>query len=158
MTVLRSEFAEEFSDVSKNKIKKVYLKNLKNFGHVKPLVNRPEVILADTLAESAAAEDLADSKADESQAVAGKKKKGKKATKVKLTVAEVENNWSWALNPNLMDKYTNMTVEEARTPTSVIIDAINSEKLKSKDFWTGKTSTPHDWKAALKDKNMKTSL
>ncbi|OLY83099.1 hypothetical protein AYI68_g2773 [Smittium mucronatum] len=147
------DFPAEFDKVSKTKIKKVYLKNLKNFGHVRP------IILRDAPTENVSTENSVASEAnvEESNAVAGKKGKKQKVKKAQ-GVGALKENWAWSLNSSLVEKYKNMNIEDARIPSGVILDRINKERLKSKDFWTGKTDLPHDWKDQLTKKGQKTSL
>ncbi|PVU85647.1 hypothetical protein BB559_006900 [Furculomyces boomerangus] len=128
-SVVHKEFPAEFEGVTKTALKKIYLKNLKNFGHVRARIVRD-------------AEKVEEIKKNQENKINKDKKEA----------------WVWTLEDHLKEKYINLPIDQARIPPKTILDSINTERQKSKDFWLGKTDEPHDWKQTLIDSNKKTSL
>ncbi|KAJ1995810.1 hypothetical protein GGI25_000314 [Coemansia spiralis] len=113
-------FPEQFGNISRNKFKRVYVKNLKEFKQiiVKPLRD-PEALEA-----------------------------LRKDPKSRVTSARREA-WMVSVSEATASKFTAENSELDNNQAG-ILDKIESARLKSKGFWEGKTNTPYDWRSILK--------
>ncbi|KAJ2063164.1 hypothetical protein GGI17_001900 [Coemansia sp. S146] len=125
---LHNSFPDNFSGMSRHKFKRVYLKNLKEFKHIKIKVHRDPELL--------------------------EKLRNDPDSRVTPTDKEA---WMVEVADSLARKYLTGDVDLGVNHKE-ILDKINSERAKSKDFWEGKTNVPHDWRAVLKAAGEKTSL
>ncbi|KAJ1903413.1 hypothetical protein LPJ81_003073, partial [Coemansia sp. IMI 209127] len=57
--------------------------------------------------------------------------------------------WMIHINENLEARYS-VPDGNADPNHAEILERVDGERTKSKDFWEGKTNTPHDWKTILK--------
>ncbi|KAJ1827834.1 hypothetical protein LPJ73_005855, partial [Coemansia sp. RSA 2703] len=118
----------QFKAVSRHKFKRVYLKNLKEF---KQITVKP---LRDP-------EFIAKLREDPESRVSPTKKEA----------------WVVTIAESLMEKYLSGEVDLNKSSAG-IVDTIEKERSKSKDFWEGNSNTPHDWRAILEASGHKTSL
>ncbi|KAJ2811504.1 hypothetical protein H4S07_002023 [Coemansia furcata] len=125
---LHKSFPDNFQGMSRHKFKRVYLKNLKEFKHIKIKVHRDPDLL--------------------------EKLRNDPESRVTLTDKEA---WMIEVEDSLAKKYLTGDVDLG-VSHKVILEKINTERAKSKDFWEGKTNVPHDWRAVLKAAGAKTSL
>ncbi|KAJ1721475.1 hypothetical protein LPJ53_004010 [Coemansia erecta] len=121
-------YPEQFKAISRHKFKRVYLKNLKEF---KQIIVKP---LRDP-------ELLAKLREDPESRVTGTRKEA----------------WVVTISESLMQKYLSGEVDLSKSSTE-IVETIEKERSKSKDFWEGNSNTPHDWRAILEASGHKTSL
>ncbi|KAJ1931071.1 hypothetical protein FBU59_006839 [Linderina macrospora] len=125
---LHKGFPAEFKGLSRHKFKRVYLKNLKEFKHIKVKpVRDPETLV---------------------------RLRTDPDSRVGVTDKDA---WLISIDESLAVKYQTGQVDLA-VDHKQILSRIETERSKSKDFWEGKTNTPHDWKAALEAAGHKTSL
>ncbi|PIA19141.1 hypothetical protein COEREDRAFT_5667 [Coemansia reversa NRRL 1564] len=119
---LMTTFEDQFKGVSYTKFKDVYLKNLREFKQVdvKPCND------ADLL----------------------KKIKANFATEFPSEPTP-KTIWIVSIKTSLAARYASGAIGE-NTDTKEIIQKVESERLRSKDFWQGKSNEPHDWKAIAK--------
>ncbi|KAJ1954129.1 hypothetical protein EC988_002597 [Linderina pennispora] len=125
---LHKGFPQQFKGMSRHKFKRVYLRNLKEFSHIKVKpVRDPEVL---------------------------QKLREDPDSRVGMTDKDA---WLFSIDESLAAKYQSGQVDLA-VDHNQILDLIGAERAKSRDFWEGNTNTPHDWKAALEAAGHKTSL
>ncbi|KAJ2718369.1 hypothetical protein GGI07_005788 [Coemansia sp. Benny D115] len=67
------------------------------------------------------------------------------------------NVFVYKICENIAAKYMSGEVDLLKSSIK-IVDAIDAEKAKSKDFWEGKTNTPHYWKSVLEAAGEKVKL
>ncbi|KAJ2905814.1 hypothetical protein GGI21_004122 [Coemansia aciculifera] len=125
---LHTSYPDNFKGMSRHKFKRVYLKNLKEFKHIKVKVCRDPDVL--------------------------EKLRNDPESRVSTTAKEA---WMIEVEDSLARKYLSGDVDLGVNHKH-ILDKINSERTKSKDFWEGKTNVPHDWRAVLNAAGEKTSL
>ncbi|KAJ1906084.1 hypothetical protein LPJ71_004389 [Coemansia sp. S17] len=125
---LHNSFPDNFKGMSRHKFKRVYLKNLKEFKHIKIKVHREPELL--------------------------ERLRNDPESRISVTDKEA---WMVEVADSLARKYLSGDVDLGVNHKE-ILDKINSERTKSKDFWEGKTNVPHDWRAVLKAAGEKTSL
>ncbi|KAJ2879199.1 hypothetical protein IWW38_006163 [Coemansia aciculifera] len=125
---LHTSYPDNFKGMSRHKFKRVYLKNLKEFKHIKVKVCRDPDVL--------------------------EKLRNDPESRVSTTAKEA---WMIEVEDSLARKYLSGDVDLGVNHKQ-ILDKINSERTKSKDFWEGKTNVPHDWRAVLNAAGEKTSL
>ncbi|KAJ1778743.1 hypothetical protein LPJ77_000048 [Coemansia sp. RSA 2523] len=121
-------FPNEFAGISRCKFKETYIRNLKEF---KQVIVKP---CCDPEVITAMAADP--------------------DTRVRPGQKTI---WLASIPDQLAAKY--VPGNPAMTTSNIeVLDAIDEERTKSKDFWTGETNKPHDWKAILKEAGKPTSL
>ncbi|KAI8324863.1 hypothetical protein GQ54DRAFT_41483 [Martensiomyces pterosporus] len=125
---LHKSFPEQFRGVSRHKFKRVYLRNLKEFQHIKVKPCRESELLEKLRADP-------ESRVGHLDKVA----------------------WLIHIGDSLAPKYTSGSVD-LNTSHKTILDRIETERAKSKDFWEGRSNTPHDWRAVLEAAGHKTTL
>ncbi|KAJ2464537.1 hypothetical protein EV174_006796 [Coemansia sp. RSA 2320] len=125
---LHTSFPENFKGVSRHKFKRVYLRNLKEFKHIKIKVCRDPEIL--------------------------QKLRNDPESRVGPTDKDA---WLIEIEDSLARKYLTGDVDLGVNHKD-ILSKITSERAKSKDFWEGKNNTPHDWRAVLNAAGHKTKL
>ncbi|KAJ2478014.1 hypothetical protein IWW47_006149 [Coemansia sp. RSA 2052] len=125
---LHNSFPDNFHGMSRHKFKRVYLKNLKEFKHIKIRVHRDPDLL--------------------------ERLRNDPESRVSPTDKEA---WMIEVEDSLACKYLRGDVDLGVNHKQ-ILDKIDVERSKSKDFWEGKTNVPHDWRAVLKAAGEKTSL
>ncbi|KAJ2859392.1 hypothetical protein FB639_005788, partial [Coemansia asiatica] len=118
-TAAHKSFPEQFKGVSRHKFKRVYLKNLKEFKHVEIKPVRDPEVL----------------------------EKLRQDPESRVTAAKKEA-WLVRISDSLITKYESGKVDLG-TSHKNIIEKIEQERSKSKDFWAGSTNKPHDWRAVL---------
>ncbi|KAJ2324602.1 hypothetical protein IWW51_003195 [Coemansia sp. RSA 2702] len=121
-------FPQEFKNMSRHKFKSVYITNLKEFKQIREKPTRDPEVI----------EELA--KDPDSRVKSGQ-----------------TDVWVISMEDAAATKYTSGSVDLA-TSHNKIQKAIDRERTKSRDFWEGKSNTPHDWKAILESSGQKTSL
>ncbi|PVU95492.1 hypothetical protein BB561_001784 [Smittium simulii] len=129
---LQQKFPQQFGSVTTSQLKRVYLTSLKNLKHIKPRrCIDPEIVArykSSILNNS-------------------------------CNVKKQDTVWRWTLSDKLLQKYKDLSYEELTTTTApMILKDIDMEKQKSIDFWKGRTTTPHDWKASLEKMGKKTHI
>ncbi|KAJ2783230.1 hypothetical protein H4R18_001831 [Coemansia javaensis] len=125
---LTTRFPQQFGSVSRTKFKAVYLKNMKEFGQIKVKPCRDDAVLA---------------------------KLREDPTSRVTSMREVA--WLVSVNEDVAAKHLSDDIDLSVSHKS-IVEQVDRETTRSKDFWTGKTNKPHDWRAALKAAGHKTSL
>ncbi|KAJ2799076.1 hypothetical protein H4R20_004577 [Coemansia guatemalensis] len=117
-----SSFSQQFKGVSFTKFKDVYLKNLKEFEQIsiKPCTDEDAL------------------------------NKLRASFKEKYpTQTFPKTMWVVSIKPSLAARYSSGAIGSS-TNTKELIKKVEEERMKSKDFWEGKSNTPHDWKAIAK--------
>ncbi|KAJ1824061.1 hypothetical protein LPJ60_001050 [Coemansia sp. RSA 2675] len=125
---LHQTFPDNFKGMSRHRFKRVYLKNLKEFKHIRVKVSRDPELLD----------------------------KLRSDPESRVTASDKEA-WLIEVAEPLAVKYLTGQVDLGVNHKD-ILEKINTERSKSKDFWEGKTNVPHDWRAVLKAAGNKTSL
>ncbi|KAJ2492889.1 hypothetical protein IWW37_001061 [Coemansia sp. RSA 2050] len=125
---LHQTFPDNFKGMSRHRFKRVYLKNLKEFKQIRIKVCRDPELL----------------------------EKLRNDPDSRVTASDKEA-WLIEVAESLAVKYLAGQVDLGVNHKN-ILEKINTERSKSKDFWEGKTNVPHDWRAVLKAAGEKTSL
>ncbi|KAJ2743581.1 hypothetical protein GGI20_003641 [Coemansia sp. BCRC 34301] len=125
---LHTSFPENFKGMSRHKFKRVYLKNLKEFKHIRIKVHRDPDLL--------------------------ERLRNDPESRVTATDKEA---WMVEVEDSLARKYLTGEVDLSVNHKQ-ILDKIHTERARSKDFWEGKTNVPHDWRAVLNAAGEKTGL
>ncbi|KAI7834986.1 hypothetical protein BX661DRAFT_168168 [Kickxella alabastrina] len=127
-TSVLKTFPSEFQGVSRHKFKRIYLRNLKEFKQVAVKPERDPDALA----------------------------KLRLDPESRITATD-KIAWMVQLADPLMNKYLSGEVDLTKNHNT-ILKTIDMERAKSKDFWEGKSNTPHDWRAVLEAAGQKTSI
>ncbi|KAJ1829532.1 hypothetical protein LPJ56_000294 [Coemansia sp. RSA 2599] len=125
---VHKSFPEQFKGVSRHKFKRVYLKNLKQFKQIEVKPERDPEVL----------EKL---RMDPESRVTGARKEA----------------WLIRVPQSMIAKYESGEVDLNKSHKS-IVETIEQERSKSKDFWTGNSNKPHDWRAVLEASGHKVNL
>ncbi|KAJ2084436.1 hypothetical protein H4R24_000066 [Coemansia sp. RSA 988] len=120
---IMTTFPEQFKGVSYTRFKDVYVRNLKEFQQISERTSNDDNLLVEKLKAKFAAEYPSE--------------------------AIPKTEWILTIKPSLASRYSTGAIG-ATTNTKEIIAKVEKERLRSKDFWEGKSNTPHDWRAIVK--------
>lgn len=126
---LHESFPDVFKGMSKHRFKRVYLKNLKEFKQIVIKISRDQELV--------------------------EKLKTNPANRLGPTEKAV---WLLTLCGSQSEKLQSNSGASLSKDHKAILQKVEMERAKSKDFWQGRSTEPHNWRAVLEAAGHKTSL